>query len=426
MKIFIVTFGSRGDVQPYVALGKGLKEAGHTVTVCTANKFKPFILEHGLDYGYMSSELLKLLDNADVLEIIDNKGGLLTAVKAMIKLTKENKPLNRAMVEDSVRAAEIAQPDLVIYHPKALGGIHIAEQYGVPAVMAVLQPMIVPTTAFPPIGIPALKLSGWYNKMTYGLINMGYNAYAKDLNEVRQSMMGLNKFPKSAGLLKTAKGEPVTVLHGYSRHVLAAPDDWPPQAHVSGYWFLDQHADWQPSADLQTFLAAGDAPVYVGFGSMAGRNPQRTAEIVVAALQQARVRGIIATGWGGLNASNLPETIFRVEHVPHDWLFDRVTVVVHHGGAGTTAAGLRAGKPTIICPFFGDQPFWGKRVFELGVGPPPIPQKKLSVEKLAQAIRTAVTDETMRNKAVVLGQKIRAETGIVNAITVIEGLLAHA
>ena len=152
---------------------------------------------------------------------------------------------------------------------------------------------------------------------------------------------------------------------------------------------------------------------------MAGRDPERLTRIVIGALQQAKVRGILATGWGGLSADDLPETIFKLEQAPHDWLFPQMAAVVHHGGAGTTAAGLRAGCPTVICPFFGDQPFWGQRVRELGVGSEPIPQKKLTIEKLAAAIQTVTTVPTIQQKAERIGKKLRQEEGVARAVALI-------
>jgi sterol 3beta-glucosyltransferase len=153
---------------------------------------------------------------------------------------------------------------------------------------------------------------------------------------------------------------------------------------------------------------------------MAGRNPGKMASIVIEALQKANVRGIIATGWGGLDASDLPETICKINKAPHSWLFPRVLAVVHHGGAGTTATGLRAGRPTVICPFMIDQPLWGERVHALGVGSKPIPQKKLTVDKLADAIREVTSNPTIQQNAEILGNKLRAEDGIANAIAIIE------
>jgi sterol 3beta-glucosyltransferase len=219
-----------------------------------------------------------------------------------------------------------------------------------------------------------------------------------------------------------ADGRPLPVLHGHSRFVWPRPDDWPLTAHVTGYWFLDHPEGWQPPSELNAFLEAGEAPVYVGFGSMAGRNPKRMAEIVAGALQKANVRGIIATGWGGLEASNLPDTILKIASIPHDWLFPRVAAVVHHGGAGTTAARLRAGRPTVICPYLVDQPYWGARVHALGAGCKLIPQKKLTVEKLAGAIREVLTSQTIQQNAQKIGKNIREEDGIANALAAIEDI----
>ena len=158
---------------------------------------------------------------------------------------------------------------------------------------------------------------------------------------------------------------------------------------------------------------------------MSGRNPKRSASIVIEALQTAEVRGVIATGWGGLDTADLPDTIIKIDHAPHDWLFPRVAAVVHHGDAGTTAAGLRAGRPTVVCPFVADQPFWGSRVQALGAGPKPIPYKKLDVEKLTAALRTVTMDASMRHKAEEIGQKIRAEDGITVAVGLIEQYTEH-
>jgi sterol 3beta-glucosyltransferase len=206
-------------------------------------------------------------------------------------------------------------------------------------------------------------------------------------------------------------------LYGFSPSVIPKPSDWH-NTEVTGYWFLDAATDWVPPADLMAFLQAGPPPVYIGFGSMGSRKPEETADLVLQAIARTGQRAILLSGWGGLSKADLPETVFMVESVPHSWLFSQVAAVVHHGGAGTTAAGLRAGVPSIVIPFFGDQPFWGQRVAKLGVGPEPIPRKQLTVERLAQAIRTAVTDRGMIRRAADLGAKIQAEDGVANAVAI--------
>jgi sterol 3beta-glucosyltransferase len=216
------------------------------------------------------------------------------------------------------------------------------------------------------------------------------------------------------------------MLSAYSPSIIPHPTDWPATVAVTGYYFLDAQTDWQPSPALQAFLAAGAPPVYIGFGSMAGRNPEQLATLVLEALAQSGQRGLLLTGWGGLRPETVPDSVFVVNSAPHGWLFPRMAAVVHHGGAGTTAEGLRAGVPTVIVPFVFDQPFWGARVNALGLGPAPIPQKKLTADRLAHAIRVAVTDSGMRQRAKACGAAIRAENGIGNAVHFIQRTLGDA
>jgi UDP:flavonoid glycosyltransferase YjiC (YdhE family) len=212
------------------------------------------------------------------------------------------------------------------------------------------------------------------------------------------------------------------MLYGFSPSVIPAPADWSADDHVTGYWFLDPPADWTPPPDLLNFLQAGSPPVYIGFGSMGNRKPAEVTDLVLQALAKTGQRAILLSGWGGLQKTDLPASVFMIDSIPHAWLFARVAAVVHHGGAGTTGAGLRAGMPSIVIPFTTEQAFWGRRVQDLGVGPAPIPRSRLTVERLAQAIQDAVTNRDMRQQAAQLGSKIRAEHGISNAVKIIERL----
>jgi sterol 3beta-glucosyltransferase len=194
--------------------------------------------------------------------------------------------------------------------------------------------------------------------------------------------------------------------------VISPPPDWPETAHVTGYFWLDTADGWQPPLALQAFLDAGAPPVYVGFGSMTGQDPEKLGTLVLDALHQCGQRGVLATGWGGLHTGQLPPDVFVLDSAPHAWLFPRMAAVVHHGGAGTTAEGLRAGVPSVIVPFIVDQPFWGARVRALGAGPAPVPLKKVTPARLTQAIHSAVTDAGMRQRAQQLGAVLRAEDGL--------------
>lgn len=414
MNVLIVTFGSRGDVQPFVALGVGLQRAGHRVTVCTSRSFADLVAENGLDFAGMDVDIIEMANDPAARKAIEGGGnplGLIRKVQGAM----------RGMLEDEWTAVRITSPDLILYHPKSLGGYHLGEKLGIPAILSMPLPAYTPTKAFANPILPFADLGGWLNRLSYKIVPLISAPYMGTVNDWRQKTLGLPPVSRLFSEIRATDNRMPT-LYPYSAHLIPRPADWPQTTQAPGYWFLDQQTAWQPPADLLTFLAAGPPPVYVGFGSMSGTRPQQLARITVEALRQTGQRGVVATGWGGLEIDDVPETIFKLKEAPHDWLFPRMTAVVHHGGAGTTATGLRAGKPTMICPFFGDQPFWGRHVHAMGVGPAPIKQKRLTVAGLAAAIDQMVNDEAMRGKAAVLGEEIRAEDGIANALTFIEQL----
>ncbi|HRQ38725.1 MAG TPA: glycosyltransferase [Chloroflexota bacterium] len=411
MKTLILTIGSRGDVQPYVALGKGLQAAGHNVTICTGNLFQEMVEAHQLPFLPMDDEMIRLTETPEGKAMIEGGGSAFKAISLV-------KPMIARMVRDAWAAAQSVAPDVIIYHPKTLSGYHIGEKLGIPIILTMALPMYTPTRAFP-LPITNFSLGGWFNRLTYQMVPMISAPYADVIGAFRQEL-GLPKRGRFLNETRLPDGRNTPTLYGISHHLIPRPADWADAVQASGYWFLAQSANWQPPDDLAIFLQAGPPPVYIGFGSMAGKHPDKLAAIAVAALQQAGQRGILATGWGGLQPGDLPDTIFQLKEAPHDWLFPQMAAVVHHGGAGTTAAGLRAGKATLICPFLGDQPFWGERMYQLGVGPKPIPQKKLTADNLAAALTSLVNDPSIQQKAASLGQKLRAEDGIGAAVTIVE------
>lgn len=210
------------------------------------------------------------------------------------------------------------------------------------------------------------------------------------------------------------------MVHGWSPTVLPHARDWGSWLHTTGYWFLDRPKDWNPPQKLVDFLDSGAAPVSVGFGSMNDIGSEELTDIALEALKRTGQRGLLLTGWGGISNRDLPDDVLRIDEAPHDWLFPRVSAAVHHGGAGTTAASLRAGAPTITVPFFADQAFWGERVASLNAGPGPIPPRKLNVGALESAIRGAVGDDRIRQAARRVGESIRSEDGVAEAVKVIE------
>ncbi|MEM9587998.1 MAG: glycosyltransferase [Planctomycetota bacterium] len=422
MKILILTVGSHGDVRPYVALASGLRAAGHAVTICTCSRFEGFIRQHGIGYAPLNNDLIDLMDSDDGKAAMEDTRNLWQAVRTGIKLLPKLRPMMRRQIDEMWQAADSIRPDLILFHKKALGAEDFAEKLGVPCALAFYLPLYVATGDFPAMGFPSVPLGRWYNRLTYKVVDWVTRTSTDRFVRPWRRANGLSA--KRRRYRRAGDDDAIAVLHAFSRSVIPQPEDWPASATVTGYWFLNEaDRDGQEEcAPLVQFLSEGPPPVYVGFGSISGRDPRRTTRMILEAIRQANVRAVLATGWGGLNVDELrlPESVLAINSAPHGWLFPRASVVVHHGGCGTTAAGLLAGKPTIVCPFFGDQPFWGGVVHRLGVGPRPIPQRKLNAERLASAIRQAITDSDMRQRAARLGERISREDGVGNAVKFIE------
>ena len=259
-----------------------------------------------------------------------------------------------------------------------------------------------------------------YNAISYRLAEqLVWSGFRQSVNQWRQTVLGLKKRPFLGNL--TALNQTPTLL-GFSPHIVPRPADWPPNVQYTGYW-LPAEPDWSPPEALVQFLDDGPPPILVSFGSMAVRDPQRLTALVLQAAQLAGQRLILQSGWAGLGQQELPNTVFALDYAPYRWLFPRLAAVVHHGGSGTTGFGFWASIPNILTPFLFDQYFWGQRIQALGVGPAAIPQKALTAEKLAAAMATAVTNQSMRQKAAVLGEKIRQEDGLETAVHLIKQLI---
>lgn len=420
MKIFLIALGTRGDVQPYIALGLGLEKAGHKVTICTTANFRGFVTEYGLAFEPTRDEIVELMNTDAGRAVFDGDKSIWKTIKIYAELFKKSDAFQMHMLEDTWKAAEKSKPDVILYHPKGYGAPHFAQKLNVPVILSLVVPGVVPTEAFPAFGFPTWKLGGWYNRLTskllMGLAAMGFGKYVKRWRKAH----AMPDLEQRVSLVNTPAGSPIPAMHGISRHVLPFPQDWPSYASMTGYWFLDEPTNWQAPQALVDFINAGDPPVYIGFGSMAGSKTAKISQIVVEAVKKAKVRAILSTGWGGINAQNLPDSMLQIDGAPHSWLFSRVAAVVHHGGAGTTAAALRAGKPSLICPFFGDQPFWGRRVHALGAGPLPIAQKDLAVDNLAAALQDLTTNADYRRNAEAIGEKLRQEDAIGPSVAFIE------
>ncbi|KAL7418121.1 hypothetical protein BDY24DRAFT_374148 [Mrakia frigida] len=450
MHITCLTIGSRGDVQPYIALCKGLKAEGHRVRIASHGEYKDWIEGHGIEFGYVGG------DPAELMRIcIEN--GMFT-----VSFIKEGLNKFREWIDDLlVTSWEACQgTDLLIESPSAMGGIHIAEGLGIPYYRAFTMPWSR-TRAYPhAFAVPDHHRGGSYNYMTYTMFDQVFwRAISGQINRWRKKVIGI-----SSTNLDKLEPHKVPFLYNFSPTVVPPPLDWYEWIRITGYWFLDDPDDsankkWSPPDGLLDFMSKarndGKKIVYIGFGSIVVSDPDAMTACVVQSVLESDVRVILSKGWSdrlqtkkdvapgeeppaeetpeekaakektkiAKEREMFPAEVFPIASVPHDWLFPRIDAACHHGGAGTTGASLRAGIPTIILPFFGDQYFWADRVEVLGVGSG---MKKLTQDHLTAALKTATTDEKQIRKAKALGEEIRAENGVSTAIESIYRDLEYA
>jgi sterol 3beta-glucosyltransferase len=336
-------------------------------------------------------------------------------------------PIARQVIRDVREACDGA--DLIVHSfLMTLVGHLEARERGLPDVSALMFPVFVPTTSFAspaspwrlPDGGPLLGAVNWltHRMFSYVFWYTSRAAYGWLRTRTAEILPPLGSWP-----FTDHNSSAMPVLFGFSPTVIPRPHDWPEHAHVTGYWFLEADACWTPPAELTDFLADGPRPVCVGFGSVRTRERELLWQTVLEALDRSGQRAVLLTGWSGHDSGPLPSGVLALEAVPHDWLLPRMAAAVHHGGAGTTAAALRAGVPAVVVPFTNDQPFWGAVVHRLGAGPAPIPRRRLTPTALATAIDAAVADGHLRARAVELAARIGAEDGVGEAIRLIE---AHA
>ncbi len=419
MRLLVLAVGSQGDVRPFAALGAGLAGHGHSVTIATHEAFREVARTAGLGFSIV---------RGNPMDIVQGEAGQawLASMDHPARFLRTTSRIAAGILDtlndDALAAARDC--DALIYSlPLSLSGHTIAEARGIPGIPAALYPLH-PTRAFPSILTPGLPpLGGLANRVSAAAVVQAFwLMFRQHQNRWRRQRAGLPRLALRPPLAALARRR-VPVLYGFSPSLIPVPSDWRRTARVCGYWFLDSPPGWEPPADLLSFLGRGPAPVYVGFGSMASSDPGRMADIVLEALARAGQRAILASGWGGLRQAHLPSTVMAVDYVPHDWLFTRVSAAVHHGGAGTTAAALRAGIPSAIVPFFADPFFWGRRLHAMGLSPQPIPRSALSSLRLARAVIRLGSDAGMRARCRSAGEAIRAERGVAVAAETVDRYL---
>jgi sterol 3beta-glucosyltransferase len=404
MRVTMLTVGSRGDVQPFVAFGAGLQHAGHRVRLCTHPRFQALVEELGLEFAPLAQ--------GAVARRGETKEGRRWAkhssrwMPAWMGLLQDARSVARRRLRDAADGCDGADV-IVASNLTQLLGWQLARDLDVPLVRALLNaPSYWMARRSRPSVARALRQLAWLGARPW-------------LNRIRRDALGRPPLPlrEPVGRLEEA-GQ--LVLYAFSPAVFPRPQGWGESTEVTGYWFLDRAVDPEPSDALRAFLEAGPAPVYVGFGIQIDHDPPATTATIIEALRRAGQRGVLQRPPESLVGAALGDDMLAIGGVAHDWLFPRSAAVVHHGAAGTTATALRAGVPAVIVPHNSDQFSWGRRMAELGVSPPPIPRRRLVVDRLEEALIAATTDRELRERAEALGGQIRGEDGVTRAVEAFE------
>lgn len=406
MRLTLFTVGSRGDVQPYVALGLGLRAAGLEVTIATHEPFRSFVEGRGLGFAPLPGDPRAILETREAQEMLRSGAGLIAFARRFVSLLE---PWFWDLV-DAVTPIH-RKSDAVVYSPLAFPTWHLAQVDRTPTIQAGLQPLH-PTSEFPAITTRLPNLGPIGNRLTH-VVNrqLFWQPLRSAVDRWRARDLGLPRHGLGGPYRELSRTrEPQ--LYGFSRHLVDPPRDWPDTITVTGAWFLEEPA--RPDPALDRFLESGPPPVFIGFGSTRDREAEQLSEIAVAATRATGDRLVIGAGWAGLGSA-ADDRVMVVGDVDHRSIFPRMRAVVHHGGAGTTHTAVAAGVPSGVIPYYADQPFWGRRIHEIGVGAAPLPRNQLDAGSLAHRLRglqnPAVIDHARR-----IGALVAAEGGVTNAV----------
>lgn len=408
MKITMIAFGSTGDVQPYIVLGRELKARGHDIAICAFPEFETKVLNDGFRFfpirGDVQTFMSKCLSGA-------------FGVVYLKQVIESMEPHIKSILESWEEACADAEAIISVFFGEVI--MSIAEMRHIPYIQTQYYPMDSNGTTPIPV-MQGQKGGRIWNLMTYQLGYLLISLIEKYFLADWRAEKGMSPRKISKTPNYEINGHQVPVLYIMSPLIMRRPRDWGENIHMTGYLLEKDTKEFTPSPELQAFLTAKpEPPIYIGFGSMVSNDMGQTLSIVLDAIDRAGVRAIISKGWGGILMESR-ENVFVVDYVPHDWLFKQVSAVVHHGGAGTTAAGILAGKPTLIIPFGGDQPFWGQRIKDLGVGPKPIPRAQLNVRNLSKALSNLVNNKRYTVAAKELGSRLALENGAKTAADLVE------
>ena len=415
-RIVLLTYGSRGDVEPFVALGVGLRAAGHAVRLAAPAAFAPLAGAHGLEFAPIEG-------NPDELaQAFADRAGL-SWPRMIARMTEHVLPLAGAVFRAVAQAAHGA--DLIVHSFLMTDAGHtLARRQAVPDISAQFFPVFMPTSAFPAVALPDLPLGAPYRRATHALntavFRFGGRLLYRRIRAAITDLPALAPWP-----FKRRNGASPPILFAYSPHVLPRPHDWPPHAHVTGYWTLPPPPGWNPPEALARFLDSGPPPLFFGPGSMRGERLQALLHMLVAGARACGQRVILGVPSEAVTGDVQGADVCAAEGVPHAWLFPRMRYILHHGGAGTTGAAAAAGVPSTAVPFSADQAFWARRIQRLGLGPAAPPARRLTPERLASILREALSNPAYARNAQTLGERIRREDGVAAAMRLIEAHLGE-
>ena len=422
MRVLLLTQGTRGDVQPFLALALALENSGHTALVAGPAHCAPLAAAHGVEYHPTDDGVTGLMADPDLAGVMDTGLRGVRGAAQTVRLLRRIKDTTVRVYEDMADAAE-SGADIVV-HTVGLPGQHIAECLGARAVPVALQPSWIPTRAFP---VPGAPWPGWMpralNRLSYRLVALALRGQRGAGLRLRRERLGLGR-PNRDSPPDLPDGYRGPLLHAFSRHLLPSGANYPPGVHTTGFWFAPANEEWEPSPELAAFLSAGEAPVFIGFSSTPTKDPAASWRTLTDAVRRVGARAVIAAGWGGIAPEGTHEDVLAIDQAPHERLFPHCAAVVHHGGAGTTGVALTSGRPQVICPFWGDQPFWAQRAHATGVAAPPLRGQDLTEDSLAAAIGRAVSDKDMADTAERIGARVREEEGVTGAVRFLEGMTA--
>jgi len=421
MNIKILAIGGRGDVQPLVVLGEELSLRGYHVSVATHVEFEDVVRSGRLEYLNISTSIKELFLGRY------GKGTYSTESNYFRSWFNFYKMFGEVLYQSASDSYDACKDgDLIIYSPPCLYfAPQLEEKLKIPSVPVFFQPFH-PTGEFPHYISPLqVNFSSTLNLLIHYLADyMMWIPYLPVINRFRKERLGLPSISVFNRYIQNWRKDQKLFIYAFSEYVLKKPSDWPENAHVTGYFFRQRDESGLDDKELEEFINSGEKPVFVGFSSTVVHEAEKIANILKNAFSRLNSRVVLVTGWGGMQDIDFPENIFKIPYVPYDRLFPHMSLLIHHGGAGSTASALRSGVPSLVIPFAADQYFWAKRVERTGAGPAPLPARELTSDRLYRSVKEVLESEKYYSRAEEIARNIKRENGIGNAADLIEELIS--